>query len=180
MRGWWGIVIIVLGYSCSPKYQTGGNQSYAPDQWAQRFTTYAWAKEPGTVNREHPLMDSRAIHNWVMPKIDSLLVGKDLQQIKDPDQADLIVSFHWLLRTNLEEVHNTAPYALEWYQKGTYLKSMDFKEKNSALLLVRIRQRFPDTPIGSAWAAAPLRGANAEKTFILGAMRHIVPSLAKH
>lgn len=177
MRISW-LLIITLFAACAPKMQSGVNKASAHHSLSYQYQTYAWAKEEGTVNREHPLMDSRAVHNWVMPRIDSLLRLEGVELIEDEEAADLVVSFHWLIRSQIEDIHNTSTYAMEWYQKGTYISTQDFKEKDAALLLVRIRQRWPDAPVWSAWAAAPLRGTKPEKAFIQRAMDQITTDLA--
>lgn len=173
----WGILLLLLvAVSCQRLFYVEATMPPPPAEWWAQYNSYSWAEEAGTANKDHPLMDSRALHNWIMPTVDSVLQAKGWKQVHR-DTAEVIVSFHFLFRSTLKEVNNSATYAQEWYQKGIYIKSKEFKEEPFTLLLIRLRQREPDKPLWAGWAEGSTKDLKQLRPFVLRATKEILQQL---
>lgn len=131
-----------------------------------QYQTYAWAsqtKSPSAMEGE--MIDSARLDRWVREIVDQELTSRGLQ-LAPSGEADLTLSYYFFLREELQEVHNSAPYAQEWYQRGIYIPGGRIVGEMYSTLYINIVDARKEESIWLGWGTRDFKPRNLSKAEI--------------
>lgn len=141
------------------------------------YQTYGWVEETKAQSGvEGELVDSTRYDRWIREVVDQDLAERGLELVH-PDDAQLLLAYYFFMKEDIEEVHNSAPYANEWYQKGIYIQGANVVSKMRGVLYINIVDVRKEESIWLGWGERKLKAKHLGKSGIQSAIQKIMEQL---